>query len=168
MQKIKEVFPKILAPKAIPLTLMAPLAFLFLLECLGLSMLARAEDPVGLGAAVMALFGAIKDKAVTAVVVMHVFQILRSNESIGLLGKLGVKGNGMRVAVALLTTLGYVAEAWARSGNLGQAAIEGLFTSGGAMLLFDAFKGEAQAVAEKQGEVVLTALVAKKVGKSLA
>ena len=168
MQKIKEIFPRVLGPKLLPLTLMAPFSLALAVAFLGQLILAHAEDPVGLGSAVMALFGAIQGKAVTAVIVMHVFMILRTNEAIGFLGKLGLTGNGMRIAVAVLTTLGYVAEAWARSGNLGQAAIEGLFTSGGAMLLFDALNGNTKAVAEKQGEVVLASLVKAKVGKSLA
>lgn len=154
--------------KHFALLLMAPLACLFVMQFAGFFMLARAEDvPMDLGTAVMMLFTAIKDKAVTAVIVMHVFQILRTNQALGVLGKLGLSGKGMRIAVALLTTLGYVADAWARSGNIGQAAIEGLFTSGGAMLLFDAFKATTEAVAEKHAVGALAA-VSKKRANNMA
>ena len=97
-------------------------------------------------------------------IAVAVIQILKTNEALGVLGKLGLKGNGLRVATALIVTLGYVAEAWARSGNLGAAAIEGLFTSGGAMLIFQAFKKEAEVVA-----VAATVAVAEpKAGRSRA
>lgn len=136
------------AKNLFPLALMAPFAFLMILAIAGQGMLAMAEEPLPtLGASLMALFTAIQGKAVTAVILVHVFQILRSNEAIGVLGKLGLKGNGMRVAVAVLTTLGFVASAWATGMPLGQAAIEGLFTSGGAMLLFQAFKVETKEIA---------------------
>lgn len=132
--------------KLFPLALMAPFAGLWILSLLGYFFNAYAAEEVpALGASIMALFTAIQSKAVTAVVIMHVFTILRTNEALGILGKLGLSGKGMRVAVAVLTTLGYVANAWATSGDLGAAAIEGLFTAGGAMLIFDAFKSTAAA-----------------------
>lgn len=169
MQKIKTFYPRVLNQKAVPILLMAPFALLLAIALVGQFILAYAADePVGLGAAVMALFGAIQSKAVTAVIIMHVFQILRTNEAIGILGKLGLSGRGLQIAVAILTTLGYIANAWATSGNLGAAAIEGLFTAGGAMLIFDAFKANAQAVAEKQGEIVVAAVIQKKAGKALS
>ena len=122
-----------------------------------------ADEPVGLGAGLMALFSAIQGKANAAVLVMCAIQILRTNEALGILGKIGLQGNAMRIAVAVLTTLGYVANAWVTSGNLGAAAIEGLFTAGGAMLIFQAFKKES----EKSGEVALSAAIQKK-SKNLA
>lgn len=137
MKKIKEVFPRILSKKSLPVALLA----LF-------PMIALAAEPVpSLSQSLMALLGAIKDHAVAAVVIMHVFQILRSNEAIGILGKLGLSGKTLQVAIAVLTALGYVAEAYARGGNLVSAAIEGLFTSGGAMLIYDAVKNNTVAVA---------------------
>lgn len=157
---IRTFYPKILAPRVFPLVLMFPLAILFALSfVVGI---ARAEDPPALGAALLSLFTVIKDKAAAAIIVMHAFQILRTNEVIGILGKLGLQGKGLRVAIALITALGYVANAYATSGNLGAAVIEGLFTAGGAMLIFDAFKAETAKVAEKGDVVVLSALNQKK------
>lgn len=167
MQKTKTIYPRVISPKAIPLLLVAPLSLLLVFALAGQLILAHAEDLPGLGASVMALFQAIQGKAVTAVILMHVFQILRTNEAIGVLGKIGLSGKSLQLAIAVLTTLGYVANAWATSGNLGAAAIEGLFTAGGAMLIFDALKANTQVVAEKQGEVVVAAVVKAK-GKNLA
>lgn len=153
--------------KLIPLFLMLPLALVAVLAFLGQFMLAMAADEVPpLGMAVMALLGAIQGKAVTAVILVHVFQILRTNEAIGILGKLGLNGRGLQIAVAVLTTLGYVAQAWATSGNLGHAAIEGLFTAGGAMLIFDAFKASAAAVAEGQAVSLAAASAQKRSNKA--
>lgn len=101
--------------------------------------LAADEVPV-LGNSLMALFSALKDKATAAVIVVCVFQVLRTNEVVGVLGKLGLQGRGLQIAIAIITALGYVADAWARGANLLQAAIEGLFTAGGGMLIFNAFK----------------------------
>lgn len=151
--------------KHLPFMLMAPLAALFLIHFVGLFMLANAADePVDLASAVLALFGAIKEKAVFAVVLMHVFKVLRTNESIGILGKIGLSGTGMRVAVAVLTVGGYVLNSYLINGNLGQAAIEGLFTSGGAMLLYDAFRASAVKVAVEHDEKLVAGLALKKVG----
>lgn len=144
-----------------PLALMAPFAFLLVLSFASHFMLAWAVDePLpSLGASLMSLFTAIQGKAVTAVILVHVFQILRTNEAIGILGKLGLKGKAMSVAVAVLTTLGFVATAWATGMPLGQAAIEGLFTSGGAMLIFNALKAEQEKAAIKQAAVVVATSV---------
>lgn len=142
---------------SIPFALMTPFACLCALSLLGHFMMAfAAEEVPALGASVMALFSAIQSKAVTAVVLMHVFTILRTNEAIGILGKLGLKGVGLQVVIAVLTALGYVAQAWATSGDLGAAAIEGLFTAGGAMLIFQAFKKTAENAAD--GSVTVASL----------
>jgi hypothetical protein len=79
---------------------------------------------------------------------MHVFQILRTHEVFGILGKLGLSGKGMQVAVAIITAIGFCADAYARGGNIMQALIEGLFVSGGAMLIFDALKKTQEAQAQ--------------------
>jgi hypothetical protein len=85
-----------------------------------------------------ALIGSITSKAPFAVVLVAVFQFLRTNEMIGILGKLA--GKYLQVAIAALTALGFVAAAWARGESLGAAAIEGLFSAGGAMLIYDAIR----------------------------
>ncbi len=158
---MKAIFSKLFSRRFFPLALMLPFAGFALLAFAGQGMLAHAEDAVpGLGVSVIALLNAIKDKAVASVLVMYVFQILRSNEAIGVLGKLGLSGGGLRVAVAVLTTLGYVANSWAQSGNIGQAAIEGLFVSGGAMLIYDAIKAGQTATVENH--VSLLALKGKR------
>ncbi len=169
MQKIKTVYPRILSrPNAaqIPLLLMLPFALVVLAGFLGNFMLAYAAGELpSLGESVMALFMAVKDKANGALIAVAVIQILKTNEAIGLLGKLGLSGNGLRVATAIIITLGYVAEAWVRTGSLnGAAVIEGLFTSGGAMLIFQAFKKEAEVVAENKVAVAALALAEPKTG----
>ena len=161
MQKIKTIYPRVLGrPSAqIPVLLMLPFALIVFAGFLGNLMLAYAEGEVpGLGQSVMGLFMAIKDKATAAVIAVAVIQVLKTNEAIGLLGKLGLSGNGLRVATALIVTLGYVAEAWVRSGNLGAAAIEGLFTSGGAMLIFSAFKKEVVTTVEDKAPAAVAAV----------
>ena len=110
----------------------------------------------------MQLLSLVKDKASAAVIVVCVIQILRTNEVIGILGKIGLQGKGMAIAVAVLTALSYVGNAYLTNANLGAALIEGLFTAGGAMLIFNAFKAEAVKVAEKQGEAVVATLIQKK------
>ena len=101
---------------------------------------ALAADGVvpGFAESVGALISSITTKAPFAVVLVAVFQFLRTNEMIGILGKLA--GKYLQVAIAVLTALGYVAAAWARGESIGSAAIEGLFTAGGAMLIYDAIR----------------------------
>ncbi len=101
---------------------------------------AYAADVVapGLGESVGALIASITTKAPFAVVLVAVFQILRTNEIMPILGKL--TGRYMQAAIAVLTTLGYVASAVVSGKPWGAAAIEGLFTSGGAMIIYDAFR----------------------------
>lgn len=148
------------AKKLFPLAIMLPFAILAFFALVGQFMLAHAADEIPpLGASIMALFTAIKDKAVVAVIVMHVFQILRTNEAVGFLGKLGLSGNGMRLAVAVITALGYVANAWATGMPVLQALIEGLFISGGAMLIFDALKKNTENVAAEAATVTVAANV---------
>jgi hypothetical protein len=148
------------AKKLFPLALMLPFGMLMLFAMVGQCMLAFAADEAPpLGSSIMALFTAIKDKAVVAVIVMHVFQILRTNEAIGFLGKLGLSGNGMRVAVAVITALGFVANAWATGMPVLQALIEGLFVSGGAMVIFDALKKNTENVATETAAATVAANV---------
>lgn len=91
-----------------------------------------------LTAVILSLLNAIKDKAPVAVILVCVFQLLRTAPVLGILGKLS--GKYLQLAIAIITALGYVAEAWARGMSLGAAAIEGLFTAGGAMLIYTAIR----------------------------
>lgn len=85
---------------------------------------------------ILALWQGIQNHSGTAVILMAVFQLLRTNESVGILSK--ISGRYLQVVIAILTTLGFIANAWAQGQPLGQAAITGLFTSGGAMLVYQA------------------------------
>lgn len=126
---------------SLPLYLMLP--FMVMVVFTGLSHMipvALAADAPSLTDALLALIGDIKDKAVVAVVLVHVFQILRTHEVFGVLGKIGLQGKGLQIAIAVITALGFCVDAYAKNGNILQALIEGLFTSGGAMLIFDASK----------------------------
>lgn len=125
---------------SLPLALMLPLFFLTAVNMAGFLILAHAAEPPTLGEALSELLGALKDKATTAVILVFVFQILRTHEFLGILGKLGVQGKLLQVAIAVITALGFVAEAWGRGAPIGQALIEGLFTAGGMMLIFDAIR----------------------------
>lgn len=169
MQKVRTVYPRVLGnEKAIPLILMAPFALAILFGFLGQLMLAYAADAPALSDSIMALFLAVKDKASTALILVAVFQVLKTNEALGVLGKIGLSGNTLRIVIALITVGGYVVEAYSRSGNLGAAAIEGLFTSGGAMLIFQAFKKEADAAALNAAVTVAASGKLKGGGKTLA
>lgn len=131
---------------AIPALLMAPFAMAVIAQMLGYLMLAHAADAPALSETLLALLGDIKDKAVAAVVIMHVFQILRTHEVFGLLGKIGLQGKSLQVAIAVITAFGFVADAYAKGGNIVQALVEGLFTSGGAMAIYDAVNAKTAAV----------------------
>ena len=100
--------------------------------------LAADAPEVALVPAIMALWAAIQAKASTSMVLVPVFQILRSKEIYGVLQK--VSGNYLRVVIAAITSGSYVAEAWAKGGSLIEALISGLFTAGGAMLIYTAFR----------------------------
>lgn len=89
-------------------------------------------------ASIMQLLGAIQGKASVAVILVAVFQLLRTAPVVGILGKFS--GKYLQAIIAGVTALGYVAQAWATSGNLGAAAVEGLFTAGGAMLIYQAIR----------------------------
>lgn len=97
-----------------------------------------ADESPALVPAIMALWAAIQTKASTSMVLVPAFQILRSKEIYGILEK--VSGNYLRVVIALVTSGGYVVEAWAKGGSLIEALIVGLFTAGGAMLIYNAFR----------------------------
>jgi len=101
---------------------------------------ALAADPTNPDVipAIMALWAAIQAKASTSMILVPVFQILRSNQLMPILAKF--TGKWMRVAVAAITAGGYVAEAWAKGGSLGNALVTGLLVGGGAMLIYDAFR----------------------------
>lgn len=127
--------------------IMLPYLGLIALLAVGQFMLAHAAEPVSLSDALLALFNDIKGKAATAVVLMHVFQILRSHEVLGILGKIGLKGKGLQITIAVITALGFVFDAHAKGAPIIQALVEGLFTAGGAMLIFDALKKGTEEVA---------------------
>ncbi len=129
---------------SLPILLMAPFALLCVLTICSHLMAAAFADgtaPPAITDSLLALFNAIQGHATAAVVLMFVFQVLRTNEVIGILGKIGLAGKSLQVVVAIITALGYVFNAYATGGNLLQAAVEGLFTSGGAMLVYDAMAG---------------------------
>lgn len=125
-----------------PLFLMAPFAFLCALALVSNAVtMAFADSVPSISDSLIALFGAIQGHATSAVVLALVFQVLRTNEVIGILGKIGLHGKPLQVTIAVVTALGYVFNAYAKGENLLQAAIEGLFTAGGAMLIYDAVAG---------------------------
>jgi len=100
--------------------------------------LAADGADVALVPAIMALWAAIQTKASTSMVLVPVFQILRSKEIYGILEK--ISGNYLRAVIAIVTCGGYVAEAWSKGGSIVEAIISGLFTSGGAMIVYTAFR----------------------------
>jgi hypothetical protein len=129
-----------------PILLMIPFAFLCAMVLFShLLAVAHADgvSPPDLVGSLTGLFNAIKDHAAAAVIIYAAFQVLKTNEVIGILGKLGLQGKGMQITVAALTAAGYVLDAYLKDGNLFQAAIEGLFTSGGAMLVYSAISAHA-------------------------
>jgi len=87
---------------------------------------------------ILALLDTIKGKAPIALILVAVFQLLRTAPVVGILGKFS--GTYLQVIIAASTALGFVAQAWAASGNIVTAAIEGLFTAGGAMLIYTAIR----------------------------
>ena len=105
------------------------------------SLVALAENTVnapGFVDSLFALWKAIQDHASTALILVPLFQLLRTNEVLGILKNLS--GRWMQVSVAVITTLGFVVDAAAKGQSWGQAAIAGLFTAGGAMLIYDAIR----------------------------
>lgn len=101
---------------------------------------ALAADPAApsLVPAIMALWAAIQAHAQTSVTLVPIFQILRSSEVIGILSKFS--GRYLQAVIACLTAGGFIVDAWAKGGSLAEALVTGLLTSGGAMLIFDAFR----------------------------
>ena len=151
------------------LGLSTPFLFLCLLtlaSLVSIPALADGAQPPALTDSILALFNAIKDHAAAAVILYAVFQVLKTNETIGILGKLGLQGKGMQIAVAVITALGYVFNAYIKEGstaNWFQAAVEGLFTSGGAMLIYSAISAHAaDATAPAPAPVVAASAVVPK------
>lgn len=104
-------------------------------------LLAFAVDaPTDFLGIVLAIWNAIKNHAATAVILVPVIQLLKSHEVLGVLRKIGLQGRAMQVTVAILTVLGFVVDAVVQGQSWPAAAIAGLFTSGGAMLVYNAFK----------------------------
>jgi len=146
---VKTIFPRThrLVPR-LEIALMLPFTVVVAITVFGHFILAQAADAPTLAESLMSLFTAIKDKAIVAVVLMNIFRVLRTHEVVGILGKIGLQGKGLQLAIAIITTLGFVFDAWARGGNLLQAIIEGLFVAGGANLIFDASKATSASVAQ--------------------
>jgi len=111
---------------------------LLLITLFPLYALAADEAAPALVPAIMALWAAIQTKASTSMVLVPAFQILRSKEIYGILEK--ISGNYLRAVIAIVTSGGYIVEAWSKGGSLVEALISGLFTAGGAMLIFQAFR----------------------------
>ncbi len=145
------MIPAIRSKNFLPILFVLPMAVMALMLVMGQFMLAHAADPT-LAEGLISLFGDIQSKAVAAVVLMHVFEILKTHEVFGLLGKLGLQGKSLQVAIAVITALGFCANAYAKGENVVQALIEGLFTSGGAMLIYDAYQNGAPAPAPVVGQ----------------
>lgn len=125
-------------PKMLPFLFMLPFSMLALVAFFDHFLLAQAAD-VTLSDGLLALFGDIQSKAVAAVILMHVFQILKTHEVLGVLGKVGLSGRALQIAIAAITALGFCADAYAKGSSILQALIEGLFTAGGAMLVYQAW-----------------------------
>jgi hypothetical protein len=106
-----------------------------LLVAVTVAQAADAGAVPGFGESVSAIITSITTKAPFAVVLVAVFQLLRTNEVLPILSKLS--GIYCSIVIAAITVAGYVLNAYLGSHNLGAAAIEGLFTSGGAMLIYD-------------------------------
>lgn len=87
---------------------------------------------------VLSLLEAVKGKASIVVILVAVFQLLKTAPVVGILGK--VSGKYMQVIIAVTTVGGFIVDSMARGTSLVTAAVEGLFTSGGAMLLYSAIK----------------------------
>jgi len=87
---------------------------------------------------IIALMEAIKNHGSVAVILVAVFQLLRTAPVVGVLGS--VTGKYLQVIIAVSTALGYIAVAAAQGKSWGVAAIDGLFTAGGAMLIYDAIR----------------------------
>lgn len=133
----------------LPFLLMAPALLMLVLTAFGQLILAHADGaspdlPTALGF----IFSDITTHAAAAVVIMHVFEVLKTNEVIGILGKIGLQGKPLQVAVAFITAFGFAANAYAKGESIVQALIEGLFTSGGAMLIYNAYQSGASTVAD--------------------
>lgn len=106
----------------------------------GLSLADSGTAP-DLTATLLSLWQAIQTHAGTALILVPIFQILRTHEVLGILGKIGLQGKGLSIAIAVITTLGFIADALATGKSIGVAAVAGLFTSGGAMLIYNAIRG---------------------------
>jgi hypothetical protein len=89
----------------------------------------------------------VKEKAAIIPLLVAVFQLLKTAPVTSIIGKLS--GKYQQLIVAIVTTGGYVVHALASGQSTFSAVVEGLLTSGGAMLMYDAFrsikKSEAQA-----------------------
>lgn len=83
------------------------------------------------------LYSAFANHAGTAVVIVAIVQVLKTAPVIGFLSN--VEGKYVQLTVALVTTLGYIASAVVTGSSWTQAALTGLLTAGGAMLIYDGY-----------------------------
>lgn len=104
---------------------------------IGVSAFADTVPPVPVDwvALLTQLYNAVTGHAGTAVVVMAIIQILKTAPVIGFLSK--IEGVYLQLSVAILTTVGFIVDAVIKGQSWGAAAVTGLFTAGGAMLIYD-------------------------------
>lgn len=110
---------------------------------LGFAGLACAADVVtvqvpNLVPSLMDLFGAFKDKASVAVIIVAVVQVLKTNEVVGILGKVASKY--LPIIVAVVSVLGFTATAVVSGKSWIQGVLEGLATAISSNLFYDAFR----------------------------
>lgn len=103
-----------------------------------LTAFASGEVQPDLTLTLLSLLEAIKGNGGVAVILVAVFQLLRTAPVLGILGKFS--GKYLQLIIAAATALGYVAKAAAEGKSWGMAAVEGLFTAGGAMLIYTAIR----------------------------
>jgi len=105
-----------------------------------LSVVAMAADEVApdFGMSIMALFAAFKDKASLAVILMAVFQVLKTVPVTNLIGKLGA--SYQRLILAIISVGASIIASYQVKQNWISAVVEGLVVAGGAMLIYDAIR----------------------------
>lgn len=98
-----------------------------------------ADAPVpDFTASLLAIWNGIQTHAPVAVILVPVFQLLRTNQLVGILGK--VSGKYLPVVIAVFVSAGYVLDAHLKGEPIFTALVTGLFTAGGAMKIYDAIR----------------------------
>ena len=105
---------------------------------LSLVALAADETAPDFGMSIMALFAAFKDKASLAVILMAVFQVLKTVPVTNLIGKLGA--SYQRLILAIISVGASIIASYQVKQNWISAVVEGLVVAGGAMLIYDAIR----------------------------